>query len=175
MAKRLVAGDELFTDSTHLKANANKNKYRNEHRAPRVSANIAMLDADIAQEREEEGLKPLKPAAPSSKLNNTKVSTTDPESGFMTRDNKPQGFFYLDHRTVDGRHGIILDTYVTPGNVHDAQPYIQRLTHTVKQFNLTPIAAGLDAGYFTATVVQSLQTLGILGVFSVSVRRRHLD
>lgn len=166
MAKRLVAGDELFTDSTHLKANANKNKYRNEQRVPRVSAYIDMLDADIAQQREEEGLKPLKPQKPSTKLNNTKVSTTDPDSGFMTRDNKPQGFFYLDHRTVDGKHGIILDTYATPGNVHDAQPYVQRLTHTLTQFNLTPIAAGLDAGYFTASVAQSLQNLGILGVFS---------
>ena len=141
MAKRLVAGDELFTDSTHLKANANKNKYRNEQRAPRVSAYIAMLDADIAQEREEEGLKPLKPAAPSSKLNNTKVSTTDPESGFMTRDNKPQGFFYLDHRTVDGRHGIILDTYVTPGNVQKKKKNIQILSISLQ--NLCP-----HFGYF---------------------------
>ncbi|EGI16400.1 ISBma2, transposase [Escherichia coli M605] len=38
----------------------------------------------------------------------------------MHRDNKPQGFFYLDHRTVDGKHGIITDTWATPGNVHDS-------------------------------------------------------
>jgi len=28
----------------------------------------------------------------------------------MVRDGKPKGFFYLDHRTVDGRHAIITDT-----------------------------------------------------------------
>jgi len=28
------------------------------------------------------------------------VSRTDPDSGYMVRDGKPKGFFYLDHRTV---------------------------------------------------------------------------
>jgi hypothetical protein len=37
----------------------------------------------------------------------TKVSRTDPQSGYMVRDGKPKGFFYLDHRTVDGGLGII--------------------------------------------------------------------
>ena len=37
----------------------------------------------------------------------TKISRSDPDSGYMVRDGKPKGFFYLDHRTVDGRCGII--------------------------------------------------------------------
>ena len=28
----------------------------------------------------------------------------------MVRDGKPKGFFYLDHRTVDGNLAIITDT-----------------------------------------------------------------
>ncbi|RWG64168.1 hypothetical protein, partial [Mesorhizobium sp.] len=35
-----------------------------------------------------------------------KVSRADPEAGYMVREGKPKGFFYLDHRTVDGRCGI---------------------------------------------------------------------
>ena len=38
----------------------------------------------------------------------------------MVREGKPKGFFYLDHRTVDGRLGIITDTHATPANVHDS-------------------------------------------------------
>ena len=38
----------------------------------------------------------------------------------MVRDGKPEGFFYLDHRTVDGKFNIITDTFVTTGNVHDS-------------------------------------------------------
>ena len=83
----------------------------------------------------------------------------------MTRDNKPKGFFYLDHRTVDGKHNIILDTYVTAGNVHDSQPFIERLDTTLARFDLSPIAVGLDAGYFTAPVAESLARREIIGVF----------
>jgi hypothetical protein len=54
----------------------------------------------------------------------------------MNRDNKQQGFFYLDHRTADGKHGIIIDTYVTLGNVHDSQPYIGRLEWQIQRFGL---------------------------------------
>ena len=38
----------------------------------------------------------------------------------MVRDGKPRGFFYLDHRTVDGKLAIITDRYVTPANMHDS-------------------------------------------------------
>ncbi len=165
MAKGLVTGQELFTDSTHLKASANKNKHTNKQTAVRASAYLEMLDEDVTRDRAKEGKKPLKERASEQKAKNTKSSTTDPESGFMTRDNKPQGFFYLDHRTVDGQHGIIVDTHATAGNVNDSQPYICRLDHTLEQFNLNPIAVGLDAGYFTAPVAESLERRGILGVF----------
>lgn len=94
-------------------------------------------------------------------VNNTKVSTTDPESGFMHRDNKPQGFFYLDHRTVDGKHGIITDTHVTPGNIHDSQPFIARLARQINRFGLDTVAAGVDAGYFTAAVCHLTQEMGV--------------
>lgn len=165
MEKGLVAGQELFTDSTHLKANANKNKHMNRLRPVSAGAYLDMLNEDVAADREAEGKNPFKETPPKTDVKNTKVSTTDPESGFMTRDNKPQGFFYLDHRTVDGKHGIIVDTYATPGNVNDSQPYIRRLDHTLEQFNLNPIAVGIDAGYFTAPVAESLERRGILGVF----------
>lgn len=53
-----------------------------------------------------------------------------PESSFMTRDNKPQGFFYLNLRTVDGLHGIIVDIHAAADNINDSQPYIAQLEHT---------------------------------------------
>ena len=41
-----------------------------------------------------------------------KKSTTDPDSGYMMRDNKPEGFFYLDHRTVDSKNNIIIKNII---------------------------------------------------------------
>jgi hypothetical protein len=48
-----------------------------------------------------------------------KESTTTPESGYMVRAGRPEGFLYLDYRTVDRKNNIITDVHVTPGNVND--------------------------------------------------------
>lgn len=165
MQKGLVAGEVLYTDSTHLKASANKNKHHSEFREAQTSAYMEMLNADINKDRIAHGKKPLS-APKNCKIKSTKVSDTDPESGFMARDNKPQGFFYLDHRTVDSKHNIILDTYTTPGNVNDSQPYISRLDKTLERFKLKPFAAGLDSAYGTATIAECLLRRDILPVFA---------
>ena len=36
-------------------------------------------------------------------------STTDPESGQQSRDGKPNGFYYSEHRTVDSRRNVIVE------------------------------------------------------------------
>lgn len=96
----------------------------------------------------------------------TKVSTTDPESGYMVRDGKPEGFFYLDHRTVDHKYNIITDVHITPGNVHDSKPYVERLTHQIEKFKFenTLEAVALDAGYFTASICNTLHEKKIYAV-----------
>ena len=144
-----VGGRVLYTDSTHLKTNANPRKAKNLPQPVKASAYIDALNAAIDEDRAAAGKKPLTPST-TVKMKDTKVSTTDPESDSMHRNNKPKGFFWLDHRTVDGKHDIITDTYTMPGNVHDSQPYIARLTRQLSRFNLNPIAVGLDAGYFVS-------------------------
>lgn len=171
MKKGFIGGKTLYTDSTHLKANANKRKYANQELPVKPSAYLNELDEAVAKEREAQGLKPLSPRKEAPNTKNTKVSTTDPDAGFMHRDQKPKGFFYLDHRTVDRKHNFILDTHVTPGNVNDAQPYIARLDATCERFKLHPLTVGLDAGYFQAPVCYLLEQRQIDGVFGY--RRPH--
>ncbi len=160
----LVDGMVLYTDSTHLKANANKNKFAKETIAKSRSDYWDALDQAINEDREEHGKRPMKarPREPVSK--ETKVSTTDPEAGYMVRDGKPKGFFYLDHRTVDGKLGIITDTFATPANVHDSIVYLSRLDRQRARFELEVGAVGLDAGYATAGIAQGLEERRILGV-----------
>ena len=165
LSQGMANGRVLYTDSTHLKADANPRKAVNELRPEGVTEYLTQLNAAVEADRKQHEKKPL-PAVKNkpenaAAVNNTKVSTTDPQSGFMHRDNKPQGFFYLDHRTVDGKHGIITDTHVTPGNVHDSQPYIGRLMRQIERFGLEPVAAGVDAGYFTAAVCHLTQEMGV--------------
>lgn len=170
MDKGFIAGKTLYTDSTHLKANANNRKAGNQECPVSPSAYLDSLNEAVEQDRQQEGRKPLKPTDTKT-TKNTKVNTTDPDAGFMHRDQKPQGFFYLDHRTVDSQHGLIVDTYVTPGNVNDAQPYIQRLDHVGKRLGLFPRRVGLDAGYFQASICYLLEQRQIDGIFGY--RRPH--
>ncbi|NJR20351.1 MAG: IS1182 family transposase [Hyphomonadaceae bacterium] len=167
----LVEGKVLYTDSTHLKANANKNKYNKEMVAKSRADYWDALDEAINVEREAHGQKPMKPKEHEPEIKETKVSRTDPDSGYMVREGKPKGFFYLDHRTVDGRHNIITDTYATPANVHDSIPYLGRLDRQRNRFGFEPQFVGLDSGYATAGIAKGLEDRQITGV--TGPRRLH--
>jgi transposase len=165
IGRGMVDGRVLYSDSTHLKANANKNKFDVVEVTQTPSAYLAALDTAVDIDRAEHGKKPLKrdddPSGPGKSI---KISRTDPESGYMVRDDKPKGFFYLDHRTVDAKHAIITDTHVTPASVHDSQPYLARLDRQRQAFGFEVQAVGLDAGYFTPAVCQGLESRGVAGV-----------
>ena len=196
IAHKLISGRVLYTDSTHLKASANKRHFELVQVEQTPAAYLAELDAAVDAERAATGQKPLRRdkdeppdagnkdgtagqegrdappthesesaiADASAKCREIKRSTVDPDAGFMVRDQKPVGFFYLDHRTVDGIHALIVDTHVTPGNVNDSTPYLNRLDRTRRRFNLQVGAVGLDAGYFTPWVCKGILERGLYGV-----------
>lgn len=162
MDKGLVEGKTLYTDSTHLKANANKRKFEKQLVERSTRSYLSELEEAVEADRKAHGKKPLKDR-PESKpeKKETKISTTDPDSGYMMRDGKPEGFFYLDHRTVDGMHSIITDVHVTAGNVHDSVPYLQRLDRQRERFGFEVREVGLDAGYYTASICKGLSDRGV--------------
>lgn len=164
MSHGLVEGRVIYTDSTHLKANANKNKYDLATLSKSRSDYWDDLDQAINDDREAHGKKPMKEKPREAEVKETKVSRVDPDAGYMVRDGKPKGFFYLDHRSVDGLHGIITDSYTTPANVHDSIPYLTRLDRQRQQFGFEVTSVGLDAGYATAAIARGLEERGILGV-----------
>ena len=164
MAHGLVEGTTLYTDSTHLKANANKNKYDLAMASKSRAAYWQALDAAIEEDRAAHGKKPLQPEPRQPEMKETKISRADPEAGYMVRDGKPTGFFYLDHRTVDGKLGIITDTFATPASVHDSVPYLARLDRQRARFGLSVTTVGLDAGYATAAIAKGLEERAIQGV-----------
>ena len=162
--KKLVSGHTFYTDSTHLKANANKKHFQKVLVEQSRQAYMDKLDQAVEEDRILHGKKPLPPEKVKEKTREIKQSTTDPESGYMVRDTKPKGFFYLDHRTVDARCNIITDVHVTAGNVHDAVPYLERLDRMKDRFKFHITSVGLDAGYFTAAVCHGLEEKHIYAV-----------
>jgi transposase len=164
MKRRLVDGKVIYTDSTHLKANANRHKFRKEVVQKSTRTYLDALEQAIDEDRLEHGKMPLKPEPQEPEVKETKISITDPDSGYMVRDGKPKGFFYLDHRSVDGLHNIITDSYVTPASVHDSIPYLERLDRQRERFGLPVESVGLDAGYYTAAICKGLEEREIFAV-----------
>jgi len=159
----LVDGTVLYTDSTHLKANANKTRFDLAVVAKSRADYWEALDVAIDDERAAHGQKRLKEKERKPPEKETKVSRTDPDSGYMVREGKPKGFFYLDHRTVDAAHAIITDTHTT-AIVHDSTVYLSRLDRQVQRFGFDVGAVGLDAGYATAGIAKGLEDRAIRGV-----------
>ena len=160
----LVTGEVLYSDATHLKANANKNKFDVVRVEVKPVEYLAQLEQAIEQDRAEEGKRELKPTSSAPETKEIKQSRTDKDAGYMVREGKPKGFFYLDHRTVDGKHALITDTYATPATVHDSVPYMRRLDRQRERFGFQVKAVGLDAGYATPAIAQGLEQRGIYGV-----------
>ena len=159
---KLVDGETLFTDSTHKKANANKNKYV-ETVETTIKTRRRWLENEINEERIRQGKKPFE-YEDEIETKTIKQSTTDNESGYYHRDNKEKGFMYLDHRTVDSKANIIIDCYVTKGNVHDSKPYIDRMEYIKNTFNFNIKQVALDSGYGSLDIKKYLIDNNIFGV-----------
>lgn len=159
----LIDGETFYTDSTHKKANANKNKYYDEI-VKEVQKRRKWLEDEINEERIKLGKKPFE-YKDKIEEKHIKVSSTDKESGYYHRDNKEKGFMYLDHRTVDDKCNIIVDCYITKGNVHDSEPFIERAEYIKRTFGFDIKRYGVDSGYLTLDIKKYFIDNNIFGVF----------
>lgn len=148
-----VDPDVLFIDATHVKANANKNKYVKQVVQEQTRSYQELLEEEINQDRVERGKKSLrkKSEAPEKEV---KVSTTDPESGLFVKGEKERVFAYSFHAACD-RKGFVLGTIVTPGNVHDSRVFDELLDQVRTNFG-SPTAVAVDAGYKTPYIAKLL-------------------
>jgi hypothetical protein len=84
----------------------------------------------------------------------------------MNRPNKPKGFHYLSHASVDCKHGMITDIYVSSGNVNDKDPFISRLKLQKQKYPLHIRKVVADKGYDSSIVHQQLSSLQMEGFIS---------
>lgn len=161
---RLIKGTELFTDSTHIKANANKNKYEKVE-IEYVQERKEEIEKEINKERATIGKKPFEFTTKTVKKE-IKQSKTDPESGYYHRDNKEKGFMYLDNRTVDGKYNLIVDCYIRPGNVHDSKSYVERMEYIQNKYGFGVNSVALDSGYYSKDILKYLEDKNIFGAIA---------
>ena len=172
--KGLVSGKVMYTDSTHVKAKANKHKKRTVVVEVTPKEYLEELDAAVAADRQALGKEPFDqdngddpPPPPTREI---RQSTTDPDSGQLHREGKPEGFHYSEHRTVDSRCNVIVNVRVTAANVNDVDPIPDILRDIRRRLGQLPDYMGLDAGYHNAIVARQLAGQGIQGIIGY---RRH--
>ena len=122
------------------------------------------MEEEINEERIKQGRKPFE-YKDKVEQKHIKVSTTDKESGYYHRDNKERGFMYLDHRTVDDKCNVIVDCYITKGNMHDSGPFIERAEYIKKIFGFNIKNYAVDSGYLTLDIKKYFIENNIFGVF----------
>ena len=81
-------------------------------------------------------------------------STTDPESGQQSREGKPNGFYYSEHRTVDSKRNVIVNVHVEPANINDVTALPEILDEIETRLGTLPRYMGLDAGYHNAGIAR---------------------
>lgn len=169
--KGLVGGKILYTDSTHIKAKANKNKKRLIEVKKQPKWYLNELDTQVDLDREALDKKPFdRDDDPSPETGTRMESTTDPDSGQLSKEGKPNGFHYSEHRTVDRKNNVIVNLWVTAANISDITPLPMILADIEKRLGKLPTYMGLDAGYHNAPVAHLLESKGIQGVIGY---RRH--
>ena len=156
-AHGFISGETIFTDSTHIKANASIKSLRE----------VVVTPKEYLDKLDEEALKDEESDADNFKQkdkkkisNDTHRSKSDPDSRLMERRRKPKGLYYLDHRSIDSS-GYITDSYITPGNCADCEPYIDRLLRQIQAFKFRIKNVVADKGYGIGSIYSRLTNLGI--------------
>ena len=165
VAAGFVDAREVFIDATHIKANANNHKYTNEIVKIEAKHYHDELQKEIEQDREDHGKKPPKsPKQPDNgdepPAKTVKKSTTDPECGLFHKGEHKKEFAYTTHVACD-KHGFVLGTDVSAGNVHDSVMFDELYRNVHKNFSEIEMIA-LDSGYRTPWIMKQIFDSGVL-------------
>ncbi|HZK21090.1 MAG TPA: IS1182 family transposase [Oscillospiraceae bacterium] len=151
-----VDAKAVFIDATHIKANANNHKYRNETVKKEAKHYQAELEKEIEEDRKTHGKKPPKPPKDGGEppTKNIKRSTTDPDCGMFHKGEHKKEFAYTTHVACD-KNNFVLSADVSAGNVHDSVMFDSLYRDVVKKFPEVEVIA-LDRGYKTPWIMKQI-------------------
>lgn len=167
--KGFVDLETVFGDSTHQKANANRNKYTKEEVEIVQRYYDEELLEEINGERGSHGKKPFESLKKEEysfdektgeeiKVKDTKTikaSKTDPESGCFHKGEKEKCFAY-SHQTFCDRRGFVLSSTTVPGNVHDSISFYEAYHKLQDKYGDQIKNISLDAGYITPAICKEI-------------------
>lgn len=151
--QRMIDPSTIFIDGTHIKASANKKKFRKERVAKTAKVYSEQLLKEVNAERKALGKKPIEEDDTSDKeMVEKTVSTTDPDAGMFVKGEHERQFAYEAHTACD-RHGFILGVGVTAGNVHDSIAWDMLYDQVTGKFKSVRFVT-MDAAYKTPWIAK---------------------
>ena len=151
--KGFLSPQTIFIDSTHIRANANRNKKIKQLACQTARAYDKQLREEINAERIRDGKKPYDDddVPPVKEIT---VSTTDPDSGMFVKGEHERSFAYSAHVACDSNN-FILSKVVTAGNIHDSRVFDAVYDTTVNKFPEIETVT-VDAGYKTPWICKKV-------------------
>jgi len=134
VSKNLVKAENIFMDATHIKANASKKKKYKAHATITARTYDDKLREEINADRVAHGKKPLKSLPDVEPATKEVVkSVIDPDCGMFHKGEHKVEFAYTAH-TVCDENGLVLETDVISGNVHDSTMFDELYHNTIVKF-----------------------------------------
>lgn len=149
-----IQDENIFIDGTHIKANANHHKYRDEVIEASARYYEEALQEEISADRERHGKKPLKESEKPPEEKHRKVSTTDPECGLFHKGEHKKVFAYATNTCCD-KNNYVLGFEVTPGNVHDSVSFWE-LYNKMKEERPNAHGIVVDSGYKIPAIARQI-------------------
>lgn len=150
-----IDDENIFIDGTHIKANANTHKYKNEVVEESVKVYEEALKEEINKDRALHNKKPLKEEeTPKELKKNIKMSTTDPESGLFHKGEHKKVFAYTANTACD-KNNYILGFNLVAGNVHDSVSFWGIYQKMIREHNdVSGIV--VDSGYKIPAIAKQI-------------------
>ena len=159
---KLVEPRLVYLDGTHIKAHANRHQFVNQEVAVEALIYQEALEKEINEVRVKAEKKPFKKSEEKD-VKNTKVSTTDCDSGWFHKGEHKEVFAYSAQVACD-THGWVLGYTADRGNLHDSRTFFDLYAKLIEKFpEIDTVVA--DAGYKTPAIAKKLIDDGRTGHF----------
>ena len=144
----------VYIDSTHIKAHANKNKSKKVEVKLDTLKYREELEQEINLVRKEHNQKPLnfKEEVGEKEIN---ISLNDEECGLFYKNEKEKVFAFTASTACDD-NGFVLGTYVDAGNKHDSRTFYDIYHKINEQYEDEIENIVVDAGYKTPHIAKEI-------------------
>lgn len=158
MKHKLVKMDNIFIDSTHIKAYANKRHVNDVIINDSTHRYVKLLQEEINELRLEEG----KPEVDFEQSKKVTKSLTDPDCGMFHKGDKERQLAY-SNQVVSDENGWVLASEVFPGNLHDSQTALDTVVNYVEAHKEVNVAV-MDSGYDNPVLLHEIFKRNVLPV-----------